>query len=168
MLLDKEAVNIEEMLARADAILEACSRYVNEHFRKIKSCRLNGIQRAYRIFRLQAEYFIVHHTEYMQLKELEDRLFFESEHEEYYSRYLEAKQSHRKLLVEAIEAGLKDGTIKSALDPKQEAAIWDGAFTAVLQSECEKLEVSDQVVGSEILKVIHERVGMSIRLLQNV
>lgn len=167
MPVKEEVDSLDDILRKANRILEDCSCYVSERMEEEEIENLTGIEQVEKIFDYQADFFTVHHAEYVRLKGYEDRLFFETDKEEFYHKHLVCLQNCRKALIEAIQNGIEDRTIRKGLEPKQEAAVLEGAFGSVLRSECEKLKGEEQEHSRKMKKLLKECVRMSMVYLRN-
>ncbi|MGN0484387.1 MAG: hypothetical protein ACI4HI_12635 [Lachnospiraceae bacterium] len=167
MPVEKDRQDMNDVLQKANRILEDCSAYMTERMEDEQIDTLSGIRQVERIFDFQSEFFIVHHEAYVRLKKYEDMLFLETDQREYYQNHLQCLQNCRASLVKAIACGVEDGSIRKEIDPKQEAAVLEGAFGSVLRSECEKLSVSDAKTEQNVDQILSECVQMSMEYLRN-
>lgn len=159
--------SLNDILLKSNQILEECNQYVVTRIEKEEVKKLPGINQVEKIFDFQADFFSVHYREYVLLKGYEDRMFFETENEEYYQKHLVCLQNCRKSLTDAIATGIEDGTIRKGLELRQEAALLEGAFGSVLRSECEKIDTESGDTQKDMKRMLKKCVQMSMLYLKN-
>ena len=167
MQMVEEIDAMDEILRKANKIVTDCNEYMAERIAQEEIDRLSGIQQVERILEFEAEYYLIHYSDYLLLREYEDTLFFEAKQEENYLEHLRCVQDCRRFLIHALQIGLEDKTIHGALEPQQEAAVLAGSFGSVLRSECEKMQKQESVSQQEMAKMLRDCIKMTLKYLEN-